>query len=62
MLCLHILCLCVRHCGDTFQRTLAKSELLKDLGRIGDRSMWTATDIHRMVLHLLKEWAFEVKN
>ena len=62
MLCLHILCLCVRHCGDTFQRTLAKSELLKDLGRIGDRSMWTATDIHRMVLHLLQEWAFEVKN
>jgi hypothetical protein len=41
---------------------LAKSDLLKDLGRIGDRTMWTATDIHRMVLHLLQEWAFEVKN
>ncbi len=62
VLSLHILCLSVRHNGDVFQRTLAKSELLKDLGRIGDRSMWTATDIHRMVLHLLQEWAFEVKN
>ena len=62
VLSLHILCLCVRHCGDAFLRTLGKSELLKDLGRIGDRTMWTATDIHRMVLHLLQEWAFEVKN
>ena len=62
VLSLHILCLCVRHNGDVFQRVLAKSELLKDLGRIGDRTIWTATDIHRMVLHLLQEWAFEVKN
>lgn len=62
VLSLHIACLCVRHCGEVFSRELAKSELLKEMGRIGDRSRWAATDIQRMVLHLLQEWAFEVKN
>lgn len=61
VLCLHIACLCVRHCGEAFSRELAKSELLKEMGRIGDRSRWAATDIQRMVLHLIQEWAFEVK-
>lgn len=61
VLSLHIACLCVRHCGEAFSRELAKSELLKEMGRIGDRSRWAATDIQRMVLHLIQEWAFEVK-
>lgn len=61
VLSLHIACLCVRHCGETFGRELAKSDLLKEMERIGDRSRWAATDIQRMVLHLLQEWAFEVK-
>ena len=61
VLCLHIACLCVRHCGEAFSTELAKSELLKEMGRIGDRSRWAATDIQRMVLHLIQEWAFEVK-
>lgn len=62
ILSLHIACLGVRHCGEPFRRELAKSDLLKEMGKIGDRSKWAATDIQRMVLHLLQEWAFEVKN
>ncbi|WPT12305.1 TOM1-like protein 4 [Picochlorum sp. SENEW3] len=62
ILSLHIVCLGVRHCEEPFRRELAKSDLLKEMGKIGDRSKWAATDIQRMVLHLLQEWAFEVKN
>eukprot|EP00890_Picochlorum_soloecismus_P000476 jgi/Picsp_1/1429/NSC_04908-R1_vhs and gat domain protein len=61
VLSLHVAALCARSCGEKFHAELASSDLLKEMLKIGDRSRWTPTDIHRMVLHLLQEWAYEIK-
>ena len=61
VLSLHVAALCARSCGEKFHAELASSDLLKEMLKIGDRSRWTPTDIQRMVLHLLQEWAYEIK-
>jgi len=61
VLSLHVAALCARSCGERFHAELASSDLLKEMLKIGDRSRWTPTDIQRMVLHLLQEWAYEIK-
>lgn len=52
---------CVRSCGEPFQAELAKSDLLNELARMGDRSVWCASEIQRLVLALIQEWAYEIK-
>jgi hypothetical protein len=52
---------CVRSCGEPFHAELAHSDLLTELGRMADRSVWCATDIQRLVLALIQEWAYELR-
>lgn len=52
---------CVRSCGESFHVELAKSDLLTELARMADRSVWCATEIQRLVLALIQEWAYEIK-
>lgn len=52
----------MRSCGEPFHHELAKSDLFNnELARMADRSIWCATEIQRLVLALLQEWAYEIK-
>ena len=52
---------CVRSCGDPFHNELAKSNLLVDLHRVADRSLWSQPNIQHHVLALIQEWAFTLR-
>ncbi|KAG7668979.1 hypothetical protein Ndes2437B_g06713 [Nannochloris sp. 'desiccata'] len=52
---------CMRACGETFHNELARSDLFTgELARMADRSIWCATEIQRLVLALIQEWAYEI--
>ena len=53
---------CVRSCGERFHSELAASELLQELSRMADRSLWCATDIQRLILAMIQEWAYEIRD
>jgi hypothetical protein len=53
---------CMRSCGESFHNELVKSELFtNELSRMADRSIWCATEIQRLVLALIQEWAYEIQ-
>jgi VHS domain len=53
---------CMRSCGESFHNELANSDLFtNELARMADRSIWCATEIQRLVLALIQEWAYEIK-
>ena len=53
---------CMRSCGESFHIELSKSDLFNsELARMADRSVWCATEIQRLVLALIQEWAYEIK-
>ena len=60
-LALHVLQECVRTCGAPFHTELARSELFSELSRMADRSLWCSTDIQRLILALIQEWAYEIR-
>ena len=59
---LQLLETCMRSCGEPFHNELSKSDLFNnELARMADRSIWCSTDIQRLVLARIQEWAYEIK-